>query len=195
VFGYMGSIFASMLLFDASTKFQLRILAPILLSLLVLLVHGLFWLWQRRRELALLAVVVLVAVSIYNQTLTVQSWARGGQGFASFDWYDSKLIAFLRTLPGGTRIYTNEPEAVYLYTGRPTYVLPNGFDPVTAQTRPNYSFDDAVAALQQDVLSGHAVLAMFTSGEQSGTAQAAQMVRGLYVAAKSGTGEVYSAPP
>ena len=37
IFGYIASIIASMLLFDASTKFQLRILAPVFASLLICL--------------------------------------------------------------------------------------------------------------------------------------------------------------
>ena len=50
VFGYLGAVTASMSLFDASTKFKLRILAPAYVALLVLLVAVGVWLWSRRRE-------------------------------------------------------------------------------------------------------------------------------------------------
>ena len=174
VFGYIASIIASMLLFDASTKFQLRILAPIFISLLVLLVAFGVWLWKKRRELAIVLALFIIGVSIYNQNITVQELSKGGQGFASFVWYDSKAIAYLRTLPRAVIIYTNETGAVYLYTGRSTYSLPNRFDPVTAQVRSGY--EQGVALMHQQILQGQAVLALFAGGEQSSGPDAAFLI-------------------
>ncbi|MGA7192595.1 MAG: phospholipid carrier-dependent glycosyltransferase [Anaerolineales bacterium] len=193
VFGYIASIIASMLLFDASTKFQLRILAPIFISLLILLVLFGVWLWQKRREAAILLALFFIGISIYNQIATVQDLSKGGQGFASFDWYDSKAIAYLRTIPRALMIYTNETGAVYLYTNRPTYSLPNRFDPVTAQVRSGY--EQGVALMHQQILNKKAVLAIFASGEQSSGPDAAFLVQGLYPVSKSGTGIVYAAAP
>ena len=105
-----------MLLFDASTKFQLRILAPIFISLLILLVLFGVWLWKKRREIAVILALFIIGISIYNQIVTLQVLSKGGQGFASFVWYDSKQMAYLRTLPRTVMIYTNETGAVYLYT-------------------------------------------------------------------------------
>jgi len=192
IFGYIASIIASMLLFDASTKFQLRILAPIFISLLILLVLFGVWLWEKRRELAIVLVLLVIGMSIYNQIVTVQELSKGGQGFASFVWYDSKAMAYLRTIPRAVIIYTNETGAVYLYTGRPTYSLPNGFDPVTAQPRPGY--EQGVALIHQQILDKQAVLAIFAGGEQSSSPNAAFLIQGLYPASKSGSGIVYAAP-
>ena len=139
-----------MLLFDASTKFQLRILAPIFISLLILLVLFGVWLWKKRREVAIVLALFIIGISIYNQIATVQDLSKGGQGFASFDWYDSKAMAYLRTIPRTMMIYTNETGAVYLYTDRPTYSLPNRFDPVTAQVRSGY--EQGVALMHQQIL-------------------------------------------
>ena len=192
IFGYIASIIASMLLFDASTKFQLRILAPIFISLLILLVACGVWLWKKRREIAIVLALFVFGVSIYNQIYTVQNLSKGGQGFASFIWYDSKAMAYLRTVPRTVMIYTNETGAVYLYTGRPTYSLPNRFDPVTAQARSGY--EQGVALMHQQILQGKAVLALFASGEQASGPDAALLVQGLNPASKSGTGIVYAAP-
>ena len=193
IFGYIASIIASMLLFDASTKFQLRILAPIFISLLILLVLFGVWLWKKRRESAIVLALLVIGISIYNQIVTVQDLSKGGQGFASFVWYDSKAMAYLRTLPPTVMIYTNETGAVYLYTNRPTYSLPNRFDPVTAQARSGYQ--QGVAVMHQQILQGKAVLALFTSGEQSSGPDAALLIQGLYPISKSGTGIVYAAAP
>ena len=192
IFGYIASIIASMLLFDASTKFQLRILAPIFISLLILLVLFGVWLWKKRREVAIVLALFIIGISIYNQIATVQDLSKGGQGFASFDWYDSKAMAYLRTIPRTVMIYTNETGAVYLYTGRPTYSLPNRFDPVTAQVRSGY--EQGVALMHQQILQGKAVLAIFAGGEQSSGPNAAFLVQGLYPVSKSGSGVVYAAP-
>ena len=192
IFGYIASIFASMLLFDASTKFKLRILAPIFVSLLILLAWFGVRLWTRRREAVILLVLFMIGISIYNQVGTVQYLSKGGQGFASFVWYDSKAMAYLRTLPGDMRIYTNETGAVYLYTGHPTYSLPNRVDPVTAQARSGY--EQGVALMHQQILDKQAVLAVFAGGEQSSGADAAFLVQGLNPVSKSGMGIVYAAP-
>ena len=105
-----------------------------MLSLLILLVLLGHWLWQNR--------IVRGAddrsdsAHPWRSPLTTQSnfvtkLHKGGQGYASFKWYDSKAMDFLRELPEGTRIYTNQPGPVYLYTGRPSYVLPDLVDAVT----------------------------------------------------------------
>lgn len=192
IFGYIASMIASMLLFDASTKFQLRILAPIFISLLILLVLLGDSLWKKRRAAAIVLALLVIGISIYNQIITVRDLSKGGQGFASFVWYDSKAMAYLRTLPPTVMIYTNETGAVYLYTGRSTYSLPNRFDPVTAQVRSGY--EQGVAQIHQQILQGKAVLAIFAGGEQSAGPDAAFLVQGLNPVSKSGTGVVYATP-
>ncbi len=192
VLGYLSSIVATMLLFDASTKFQVRILAPIYVSLFVLLVALGVWLWSKRREVVIVLTIFILSVSIYSQTLTVQQLEKGGTGFASFVWYRSPTIAFLRSLPVNTMIYTNQSGAVYLYTGRGAYVLPDRYDPVTAEVRPG--FDRGVALMQAEIKAGRAVLALFSGGDIS-SADAAIMSKGLYLAQKSASGEVYTAAP
>jgi hypothetical protein len=81
-----------------------------------------------------------------------------------------------------------------LYTDRPTYSLPNRFDPVTAQARPGYDYEQAVAQLHQQILQGKAVLAIFAGGEQSSGPAAAFLTQGLNPVSKSGMGIVYAAP-
>jgi len=192
IFGYLASIFASMMLFDASTKFKLRILSPIYVSLLILLVVFGLWLWKKRREVVIALAIVIFGFSIYGQVSAISDLIKGGQGYASFQWYDSKTIAYLRGLPAEVKIYTNEPGAVYLYTGRGTYVLPNSFDPVTAEVRPG--FEEGVIRMQAEINAGKAVLALFKSGETDAS-DAAILSNGLYLAHKSSGDEVYTAAP
>lgn len=192
VFGYLASIFASMMLFDASTKFKLRILSPVYVSLLILLVVFGLWLWKKRREIVIALALIIFGLSIYGQASAMTELMKGGQGYASFAWYDSKTMAYLRALPPDIKIYTNEPGAVYLYTGRGAYVLPNRFDPVTAAPRPG--FERGVTQMQAEIKAGRAVLALFNGGETAAQ-DAVALSNGLYLALKSAGDAVYTAVP
>jgi len=199
IFGYLASIISSMLLFDASTKFKLRILSPVYVSLLILLVFFGHWLWQKRTMLwqgsIILATLLIFCLSLYDMAGAVTKLHKGGQGYASFQWYDSQAMDFLSQLPKDIRIYTNQPGPVYLYADRPSYVLPDRVDAVTDLPREGYQ--EGVAALQKDVLSGKAVLALFKFGSEAEDVQTIyiQLSNGLYLAHVSQGDKIYSAYP
>jgi 4-amino-4-deoxy-L-arabinose transferase-like glycosyltransferase len=192
IFAYLASIVASMLMFDAATKFRLRILAPVLVSLLILLVAYGVWVRSRRREAVIVLTILLLGVSIYRQAVTVKNWSKSGLGYASFQWYDSKAMDFLNELPKDVMIYTNEPGAVYLYTGRGCYVLPDRFDAVTALVRDD--FEQGVAGMQANINSGQAVLALFDGGDNV-SKDVPALTSGLYLAHKSAGDSIYTAAP
>jgi 4-amino-4-deoxy-L-arabinose transferase-like glycosyltransferase len=192
IFAYLASILASMLMFDAATKLKLRILSPVLVSLLILVVVLGIWLRNRRREVAVVLTILLLALSIYKQAITLNTWAKSELGYASFQWYDSKAMDYLSALPDDVMIYTNEPGAVYLYTGRGGYVLPDRFDSATTVARTN--FEKGVAKMQADINQGKAVLALFDEGENV-SKDVAALTAGLYLAHKSAGDEIYTAAP
>ena len=136
--------------------------------------------------------LVWIGLSIFDSSQVVAALRKGGEGYASFQWYDSKAMEFLRNVSPDLKIYTNEPGAVYLYTNRGGYVLPTRFDPVTAQERPG--FQEGVAIVQRDVRSGTAVLAVFDGGETQ-PEDVASLTEGLYLSHKSSGDAIYSATP
>lgn len=192
VLTYLTSIVASMTMFDAATKFRLRILAPVLVGLLILLVYFGVWLRARNRPIAIALALLLLGFSIYKQSVTMNTWYKTELGYASFKWYDSKAIAFLKALPEDVMIYTNEPAVVYLYTGRGNYVLPDRFDSATAQARAG--FYEGIERMQQDINSRRAVLAIFDGGEVS-LEDEVLLSEGLYLAHKSAGDAIYTAQP
>lgn len=192
IFAYLASIIASMLMFDAATKFKLRILAPVLVSMFVLLVAFGIWLRNRRRPLVVVLTILVLSISVYKQTITVDNWGKSGLGYASFQWYDSKAMDYLKELPESVMIYTNEPGAVYLYTGRGCYVLPDRFDAVSALVRTD--FDQGLASMQGNIHSGKAVLALFDNGDNVAN-DVPDLTAGLYLAHKSAGDEIYTAEP
>lgn len=199
ILGYLASIISTMLLFDASTKFKLRILSPVYVALLILLVWFGQWAWRKRNTLSrgiiLLVAALIIALSAYDTSNFVTKLHKGGQGYASFKWYDSEAMDFLSGLPAGVRIYTNQPGPVYLYTDRSSYVLPDLVDAVTGLPREGY--DQGVQSLQKDVLSGKAVLALFKFGSEEEDAQSVylQLADGLYLALTSHGDKIYTAYP
>jgi len=199
IIGYMASIISSMMLFDASTRFKLRILSPVYVALLILLVLLGYWLWQKRtifwRVLIIIATLMILALSLYDTANVVATLHKSGQGYASFQWYDSQAMDFLSQLPEGTRIYTNQPGPVYLYTNRPSYVLPDLVDAVTGLPREGY--EQGVMALHEDVLSGNAVLALFKFGSEDEDVQLVyiQLADGLYLAHDTHGDKIYSVYP
>ncbi len=199
ILGYLASIISTMLFFDASTKFKLRILSPVYVGLLVMLVLLGYWAWQNRsaflRGLIALAAVFIIGLSAYDTSAFVTKLHKGGQGYASFKWYDSEAMDFLSLLPEGTGIYTNQPGPVYLYTGRPTYVLPDRVDGVTGQERERY--EEGVQALQADVLAGNAALALFKFGSEDEEVQSVylDLAEGLYLGHNSRGDKIYTAYP
>ena len=192
LFAYLASIVSSMTLFDAATRFKLRILAPVFVCLLILLVYLGIWARGKRREVVLVLTIVALGFSFYKQSVTLAQWSKGGLGYASFQWYDSKAMAFLRAQPPDVIIYTNEPGAVYLYTGRGSYVLPDRVDTATAQPRPG--FDEGVKRMQEEILAGRAVLALFDSGDNA-PEDVPILSEGLYLAHKSAGDAIYTASP
>jgi 4-amino-4-deoxy-L-arabinose transferase-like glycosyltransferase len=192
IFAYLASIVASMSMFDAATKFRLRILAPVLVSLLILLVLFGIWLRNRRRDVVVVLTILILGLSIYKQSITLNTWAKTELGYASFQWYDSKAMDYLSAVPRDVMIYTNEPGAVYLYTGRGCYVLPSRFDSATAIAHTN--FEKGVEIMQADIHQGKAVLALFDGGENV-SRDVPALTEGLYLAHKSSGDEIYTAQP
>jgi hypothetical protein len=192
MFAYISSTLVSMTFFDAATRFELRIIAPVLVCLLVLLVYFGVWLKGRNRVVVVMLTIILLGFSFYKQSVVFAHWSKGGIGYASFQWYDSQAMEFLRALPEDVAIYTNEPAAVYLYTKRGSYVLPDSFDGATAQVRAG--FEEGLARMQAEIHEGKAVLALFQTGGTSDKGRAV-LSEGLYLAHDSSGDTIYTAMP
>ncbi len=189
---YLASIVASMTMFDAATKFKLRIISPVFVCLFILLVYVIMQLRKKNRSLAIALTLILLGFSFYKQAITVNAWAKGRQGYASFQWYDSDAMAYLRELPDDVAIFTNQPAAVYLYVGRGALSLPTGYDSARAESIPG--FEEGVERMQAEVNAGRAVLVIFDDGANiAGEVDA--LTEGLNLAHKSQGDSIYTQQP
>lgn len=183
VFGYFLSLVATMTFFDPATKFQLRIISPMLVSLLLLLAFGLKMAAGSGtgKWLVIGLTVVLFVVSIVGMGQSLGNLRRGGQVYANERWYGAPAIAELRKLPADVVIHSNQPGVIYLYVGRPGALLP----------------EDLVSAkqLQTEVLAGKAVIVLFrTVGLDEATAAYYEAL-GVGLRIEKYNGDViYSAP-
>lgn len=203
IFAYIGAVLFSMSFFDASTKFQVRILAPIYVSLMLLMTSLAAWLWQINKEktkLLFRTLVIILAVTstvlcAYDDSKAIAEFRSAGQGYASWKWHDSRIMATLRELPKETAIYTNSPPAIYLVIERASKTLPTPIDPVDNQTRNDY--EENLSQMQSDLLSGRAVLALFDTSDLEdalGTQNIQSLTSGLKIIQKTQGDILYGNP-
>lgn len=211
MFGYLSAVLFSMSFFDASTKFQPRILAPLYTSFMLLLVACGTWLWRsvaKRpveeikplarvavRVFVIVLVVITLTLSAYKNFQEISEFKTAGQGYASWKWHDSLIMVTLRDLPLETAIYTNTPPAVYLVTGRASRVLPTPIDPVDNLARGDY--EQNVAQMRADLITGKAVLALFDTAnleETPGMQNIETFIAGLKVVQKAQGDVLYGKP-
>jgi hypothetical protein len=170
---YLAALATTMTLFDPATRFQVRILSPIYISLLLLLAGLGVWVW-RRKTAAWRVAVVFLAIGIlsmfaYSQVRFVQGLHAAGGALTGENWFTSNVSAALEQVPPEALILSNDPGVVYLYTGRPSGVLPRE--------------EPGISELKPYVLSGKIVLVLFrvNKAEPTTLAYYYELGRGLYL--------------
>ena len=159
--GYAALIFISMTFVDSSTKFEFRMIVPMLLAGTIFLLG---WLWQLLaqrpvwlRGLVLACILGLMLTGAQDTRDRVAVFHHDGQGFLSLNWRISKTVAFINdTLDPQRLIYSNRAPVVYLLTNRTAYVLPTPDDGVKEQQRADY--EAKLEELHQDVANGAVVI-------------------------------------
>lgn len=151
VIAYMSVLILTMTLFDPATKFQVRILSPTYISLLLLLMAFGTWLWRKEqvfwKSVVIFCAVGILSMFVTSQVIAVQDFRKGGDAFAGERWFASEAIAALETIPPDVLILSNEPGVIYLYTGRPSGVLPKT--------------ESGISDIKAPVLNGKIVIVLF----------------------------------
>lgn len=84
-----------------------------------------------------------------------------GIGYSSRSWKESKLMARVKALEPRTSVFTNAPDAIYLLTGRPAYILPRKVNPATG--KPNGDYPTQLVAIRDQLGKRNGVLVYFQS--------------------------------
>ncbi|NMC53127.1 MAG: phospholipid carrier-dependent glycosyltransferase [Chloroflexi bacterium] len=181
--GYLLLLVLTLLFLDASPIFEAHIMFPVYTSILILLILGLKWVWDRQSKgLRVLAVVFAVGLGLvfaedtYDSARTI-SW--DGQGFASTVWMNSETINAIRTLPEQVPLYSNKIMGIQFLTNRPAFGLPSPINPAT--DRPREGYDESVQSVREAVLKGEGYMAIFNYKDllNSNTAEDVKMMQDL----------------
>jgi len=197
--GYAALIFISMTFVDSSTKFEFRMIVPMLVAGTIFLLG---WLWQvlaQRpvwlRGLVLACVFGLMLTGAQDTRDRVDVFHHDGQGFLALNWRISKTVAFINdTLDSQRLIYSNRAPVVYLLTNRTAYVLPTPDDGVKEQQRADYRAK--LEELHQDVANG-AVVVLFEydvlTASPEGRAWLEDITQGMVPIERTSDGIIFAA--
>jgi hypothetical protein len=109
-----------------------RILAPVYICSLILVVSLID---RLPRQWAWIGIVTLSAAvlpaQIADAAKGVEERGADGVGYQRYTWRHSDVIGFVRSLPRGTRIYSNAPDAIALLAERTAEMLPRIYEPTS----------------------------------------------------------------
>ena len=164
---YISGLIIAMNFFDDRTIFEQRMLSPFYVSLLIIIMALLVWLWGRPQLAARGAVLViggLLLLSCLEDTIdTVSILSKAGQGFASGRWRNSETIAAVKDVPNDVIIFSNRITAMDILTDRPAFMIPWRYEP---EGLPDPTYEQGIADYQQRLFDQEAVFIIFNYDEE-----------------------------
>ena len=196
---YFAFLLVTISFFDASTTLDDRILSIIFIPQLVLFSSGLGSLsgildnkskWLRAAFTAVC--LTFLIFSGLDGVREAEQLGRDGLGFNHSGWKNSQTIQFVRAMPPAI-LYSNRPTAIYLLTGKSSYIVPTAVDPVTTQDRSTYRSD--LETMHGQILAGKAILILF-QGSNNGEVEenTAALTQGLELIADFNEADIYGKP-
>ena len=196
---YISVLVFAMSFFDASTRFEHRMLVPFNVCILFLVVGLLAYLWRRPARAVKVGVVivcVLLAFSIAEDSVDVARVLRsGGQGFAGGAWRNSEVMKAVRYLPEDRRIFSNRITATYLLADRPSFVIPYQTIVVTGEIAKGYW--GSIEIDRNLVMSGEAFIVIFNYENlvKTGNQRIIDLTEGLPVYEEYSDGVIFGLKP
>jgi Dolichyl-phosphate-mannose-protein mannosyltransferase len=164
---YLAFLLVSLSFLDANTPLDSRIFSPIYVTGVILAIYflteGLKWLrWPAVVRYALISISFILLVGLAKPSLDfVLSSYTNGIGFTSRWWRESPTLAALTSYPTHLVVYTNAPEALYLYTQRASRAMPKKFE--SANQRPNEAYNNELMELKAQIINRKAIIVYFDS--------------------------------
>ena len=191
---YLLLVVISLSFFDAHTRLDDRILSPIYITILLagmVAVGGMLnKVWHLILPITLLIFGLICPLPYMvrqsNEILLVMR--NSGAGFSSPAWRNSQLIQWLNGQEDDPIIVTNQAMVVHYLTKIPAYQLPERFDPVKAEVRPEY--EQQMRVLRTLLKEPHSFMVLFERRDLSIPADA-DLIKGLELLFKASDGWVY----
>jgi hypothetical protein len=135
---YLTGILFSLTFFDASTRLDGRILAPVYVAFLCALFANLGCLSIRWQWMGGIISAFLIILNLPTTISSISDFIQNGKGFTSQSWQTSKVVEFVRDAPAEDVIYSNQGMALYFLAERPLYEVPEKMDVVRNVVRDDY---------------------------------------------------------
>ena len=165
IVAYVAFIFLSLSFFDAHIPIDSRILLPCFYLLLLLLLEASYRVvseptdWIKRGAVVLLLGLLTLLGAINTTTVGRENFTVG-RGFTSKPMQQIALHDIVKG-NGAATIYTNAPELIQLYVGKPAILLPQLVDPNTRQE--NEKFVEEISAVLTEVDNGDAAIVHYSA--------------------------------
>jgi 4-amino-4-deoxy-L-arabinose transferase-like glycosyltransferase len=163
IFSYVGLLFLNLTLLDAISDFNTvpRYLIPIYVSAIILFVIAFYRIlkrWEKWKTLRVfvLAIGVILMVLYALKTLAILQDPLSNIGYTGLKQQRPETMAMLESIEGSAPIVSNDPEMVYIFTGRPAYLLPLKVDFHTTLEREDY--DQQVEATRKKLNQGGVIV-------------------------------------
>ncbi len=165
--GYFAFVLLSLMLADAATPLNDRILAPTFLSLTFASLTGFPALLREDPGRAARVLRAATATSVGFIAAGGALWAaghlrHGGPGWNVGRYGRGPVLSAVARLPEGANIYTTRPDVVYAATGRQAARLPGLFDPYSHRRT---GVEARLDSLRRTLCCG-SVVVLFRSGPQ-----------------------------
>jgi hypothetical protein len=153
----LSGVLVARTFFDAAIPLDTRLLLP---SYTLGFIPAFAAAWRvvrtlrRRWVSASVGALLAAALAINGHEAWAWTWAtaRVGQGYASRSWDASGGMAYIRALPAGSRIASNDPWAIRFLTHRDATLIPIRTMQTTQRSNPQFGAE--LASLCHDVRSG-----------------------------------------
>jgi hypothetical protein len=162
---YALFLIMSLTFLDANTPLDSRIFSPVYVTGVILVVYFLAEGLSGLGKVAIVRYALIAGCLGFLAALTlsfipyVQNAHRDGIGFTSRGWRQSPTLAALGKYPAQQVVYTNGPEAFYLYTDRIVRLMPKKYE--SANQRPNEAYETELMTLKEQVLTEGAIIVYF----------------------------------
>lgn len=162
---YLAFLLLSLTFLDANTPLDSRILSPVYVTGVILAVYFLAEGLNGLRRPAVIryallgfSFVFLAALAVRSLSYIQDSFAIG-IGFTSRWWRESPTLAALQIYSPETIVYSNAPEALYLYTDLKVRPMPKKYE--SANQRYNPAYDAELKALKEQMMLERSIIVYF----------------------------------
>jgi hypothetical protein len=163
---YLLFLFISLSFFDASTPVDARLFSPILV---ILIPGGFSAIWSVAQTLKkpmlwrffLVFLVLSICIKTPDAIRSGASIRKNGLGYTSLPWRESASIAYVKSLAGEMKIYSNGADAIGFLTENQSLSIPKKKSPTTMKANPTYKKE--IEAMCQEIMENGALLVYFNT--------------------------------